>query len=454
MNDNQLVRPVPISGFTEWLPEVRQVELHWLDRIRAAFERYGFCSIETPSVEALDVLVAKGETSQEVYTLRRLQADANDASDARLALHFDLTVPFARYVAQHFNDLVFPFKRYQIQRVWRGERPQEGRYREFTQCDIDVINIDDVPLHFDAELPRIVHEVLTGLDLPTWTLNINNRKVLQGFYEGLGITDPLAVIRIADKIDKIGIDGVGERLRDRLGLGTAQVAGCLDLAQIRSASPSVVDDIARLGPNSELLTKGLDELACVLDGLSDLPTGSVVADLSIARGLDYYTGTVYEGKFTSWPKYGSICSGGRYADLAGSYIRRELPGVGLSIGLTRIFAKLVAEGLIAPTVSSPSQVLVVIPNDDRRVDAIRTAAQLRGRGINTELYHQSDKVGKQIRYASRKGIPAVWFPPFEPGKSHEVKDLVTGEQTTADPATWTPRSRSVGSGSGHSQGQC
>ncbi|MDQ4093480.1 MAG: ATP phosphoribosyltransferase regulatory subunit, partial [Actinomycetota bacterium] len=213
MSDQQLVRPAPISGFPEWLPEVRRVELQWLDKIRQTFERYGFCSIETPSVEALDVLVAKGETSHEVYTLRRLQAEAgDDGSDARLGLHFDLTVPFARYVAQHFNDLVFPFKRYQIQRVWRGERPQEGRYREFTQCDIDVINVDQVPLHFDAELPRIIHEILTGLRLPAWSLNINNRKILQGFYQGLGIGDPLAVIRIADKIDKMGTGGVGTLL--------------------------------------------------------------------------------------------------------------------------------------------------------------------------------------------------------------------------------------------------
>ena len=439
MSDQQLVRPAPISGFTEWLPEVRLVELHWLDRIRSTFERYGFCSIETPSVEALEVLAAKGETSQEVYTLRRLQADPKDTSDARLALHFDLTVPFARYVAQHFNDLVFPFKRYQIQRVWRGERPQEGRYREFTQCDIDVINVDDVPLHFDAELPRIVHEVLTSLDLPAWTLNINNRKVLQGFYEGLGITDPLAVIRVADKIDKIGVNGVGQQLRDLLNLDEKQVTACLELAQIRGTDASVVDYIARLGVKSELLAEGLDELAYVLDALSDLPAGSVIADLSIARGLDYYTGTVYEGKFTEWPTYGSICSGGRYANLAGSYIRRNLPGVGLSIGLTRIFAKLVAEGRITTTVSSPSEVLVVIPSDDRRGEAIQTAAQLRARGINTELYHQTDKVGKQIRYANRKGIPAVWFPPFEEGKPHEVKNLLSGEQTEADPATWSPR---------------
>lgn len=436
MGDQQLVRPVPISGFPEWLPEVRRLELQWLDRIRQTFERYGFCSIETPSVEALDVLVAKGETSQEVYTLRRLQADAGDDNDARLGLHFDLTVPFARYVAQHFNDLVFPFKRYQIQRVWRGERPQEGRYREFTQCDIDVINVDQVPLHFDAELPRIIHEILTGLRLPAWSLNINNRKVLQGFYQGLGIGDPLGVIRIADKIDKIGTGGVGTLLASELGLHPEQVTACLDLAQIRGTDTSVIDDITRLGSKSDLLSEGLDELAFVLDSLSDLPVGSVVADLSIARGLDYYTGTVYEGKFADWPHYGSICSGGRYENLTGSFIRRNLPGIGLSIGLTRIFAKLVAEGLLQTGPSSPSDLLVVIPSDQRRPHAVATAAALRARGFNTELYHQPDKLAKQIRYASRKGIPFVWFPPFEDGKPHEVKDMASGDQCEAHPATW------------------
>ena len=439
MSDQQLVRPAPISGFPEWLPEVRRVELQWLDGIRQTFERYGFCSIETPSVEALEVLVAKGETSQEVYTLRRLQAEAgddNDGSDARLGLHFDLTVPFARYVAQHFNDLVFPFKRYQIQRVWRGERPQEGRYREFTQCDIDVINVDQVPLHFDAELPRIIHEILTGLRLPAWSLNINNRKVLQGFYQGLGISDPLGVIRVADKIDKIGTGGVETLLASELGLQTEQVAACLDLAQIRGTDMSVIDDVIRLGSKSDLLTEGLDELAFVLDSLSDLPTGSVVVDLSIARGLDYYTGTVYEGKFADWPYYGSICSGGRYENLAGSFIRRKLPGIGLSIGLTRIFAKLVAEGLLQTGPSCPSDVLVVVPHDQRRPHAVTTAAQLRTRGFNTELYHQPDKLAKQIRYASRKGIPFVWFPPFEDGQPHEVKDMASGDQREADPATW------------------
>lgn len=436
MTDQRLVKPLPISGFPEWLPEVRLVEQHWIDTIRRKFEQYGFCSIETPSVEALEVLTAKGETSNEVYALRRLHADPSDDSDARLGLHFDLTVPFARYVAAHIGDLVFPFKRYQIQRVWRGERPQEGRYREFTQCDIDVINPDHVPLQFDAELPRIVHEILTELALPAWTININNRKVLQGFYEGLGITDPTAVIRITDKLDKIGPDGVSELLSAQLGLADEQVTACRDLAQIRGGDSSIVEEIGRLGVKSDLLSEGLDELGFVLDSLTDLPAGSVCADMSIARGLDYYTGTVYEAKFVDWPSYGSISAGGRYEDLTGSFIRRSLPGVGLSIGLTRIFAKLLSEGLLPTGPSCPSDVLVIVPNADRRTHAASTATELRRRGFNVELYHQPDKVGKQVRYASRKGIPFVWFPPFEDGKPHEVKDLGSGEQVVADPTTW------------------
>ncbi|MGF7238771.1 MAG: histidine--tRNA ligase [Frankia sp.] len=438
VTEQQIVRPTPISGFPEWLPEVRRVELRWLDTIRAGFERYGFCSVETPSVESLDVLASKGETSQEVYTLRRLQADSDDHSDARLGLHFDLTVPLARYVAAHFNDLVFPFKRYQIQRVWRGERPQEGRFREFTQCDIDVINVDSVPAHFDAELPRVVHEIFTELALPARTIRINNRKVLQGFYEGLGIGDPLSVIRVADKIDKIGSDGVARALSDDLGLTADQVAACLALAAVRGSDAAVVEEVTRLGAKSDLLSEGLDELSFVLTELADLPTGAVVADFSIARGLDYYTGTVYETTFDSFPGFGSICSGGRYDDLAGSFIRRHLPGVGISIGLTRIFAKLVLEGLIESAGSAPSDVLVVIPSDARRAQALATARLLRTRGFNVETYHQADKLAKQVRYASRKAIPYVWFPPFEDDRPHEVKSMTGGDQAAADPATWTP----------------
>lgn len=437
MAEDRILKPVAISGFPEWLPQVRLVEQQWLDRIRAAYERYGFCSVETPSVEALEVLMSKGETSQEVYTLSRLQADPGAANEARLGLHFDLTVPLARYVAQHFNELVFPFKRYQIQRVWRGERPQEGRFREFTQCDIDVINPEQVPLHFDAELPRIVHEVLTDLDVGRFTLGVNNRKVLQGFYEGLGITDPLGVIRIADKLDKIGADAVAKLLGDELGLTENQIKACLDLAQVRGGA-RVVGDIAGLGSGGALLDEGLNELEFVLSELADLPEGSVVADLSIARGLDYYTGTVYEGKLLDAPGFGSICSGGRYDDLAGTFIRRHLPGIGMSIGLTRIFAKLVADGAITGDRLSPADVLVVIPSEDRRAEAMAVAGTLRSRGVKVETYHAADKLKKQLTYGSRKQIPYIWFPPFEDGKPHEVKDMAGGGQAEADPATWEP----------------
>jgi histidyl-tRNA synthetase len=440
MTDERFVKPQPVSGFPEWLPEVRLVELQWIDRIRSAFERYGFCNVETPSVEPIGVLTAKGETSQEVYMLRRLQASETDSSDSALGLHFDLTVPFARYVAQHLNDLVFPFKRYQIQRVWRGERPQEGRYREFTQCDIDVINAEHVPLAFDAELPRIIHEVLTSLSLPAWTININNRKVLQGFYEGLGVSDPISVIRAVDKLDKIGADGVRAQLVGAVGLTDSQASACLDLAGIKGSDRTVVDRVEALGVKSDLLTEGLGELAFVLDALADLPSGTIVADLSIARGLDYYTGTVYEGKFVDWPNYGSICSGGRYENLAGSFVRRSLPGIGMSIGLTRIFAKLVAEGLLSTGPKSPTTVLVIIPSAEQVVAAHATAATLRRRGINTEVYHQTDKLNRQLRYASRKAIPYVWFPPFDVDSSHEVKDMTTGNQHRADPAEWAPSS--------------
>ena len=438
MSDQRVVRPTPISGFPEWTPQVRAVEQRWLDHIRAGFESFGFASVETPSVENLDVLMAKGETSQEVYTLHRLQADAKDDSDARLGLHFDLTVPFARYVAQHFNELTFPFKRYQMQRVWRGERPQEGRFREFTQCDIDVINVDSVPLHFDAELPRIVHRVLSGLDIPDWTLNVNNRKVLQGFYEGLGVKDPIAVIRAVDKLHKIGDEGVRRILLDE-GLSTEQIDPCLSLARVKGEGDHVVARVRELGVSSELLDEGLEELAFVMNDLADLPEGDVVADLSIARGLDYYTGTVYEASFDDDPGYGSICAGGRYENLAGQFIRRRLPGVGISIGLTRIFAKLVAEGRIEGGRVCPTDVMVVVPSTERRAEALRTGALLRERGFNTEVFHSTSKVGKQIQYASKKGIPFVWFPPFEEGGDHEVKDMEQGGQTVADPATWDPR---------------
>jgi len=426
-----------VSGFPEWLPEQRMVELKWMDDIRRIFESYGFCSIETPSVEEIEALLAKGEADKEIYAVKRLQMD-NQADEPRLGLHYDLTVPLARYVAEHFHDLVFPFKRYQMQRAWRGERPQEGRYREFYQCDIDVINLDQVPLHFDAEMPAIMYDILCRLEVGDFQIRVSNRKILEGYFRGLEIEETISAIRLVDKLDKIGEDGVLSLLQADLALPREVALRCLALASIRTTDLSFVERVRALGVESDLLNKGLEELAFVMDALHTLPKGTLLADLSIARGFDYYTGTVYEGKLLEFPTYPSICSGGRYDNLAGAFINRKLPGVGMSLGLTRIFAKLVAEKRLRVGPKCPTQVLVIFPRAERREETARTANLLRERGLNVEMYHSPGKIAQQMRYASRKGIPYVWFPPFEDGGRHEVKDLASEKQEIADPATWSP----------------
>ena len=426
-----------VSGFPEWLPEQRMVELKWMDDIRRIFESYGFCSIETPSVEEIEALLAKGEADKEIYAVKRLQMD-NQADEPRLGLHYDLTVPLARYVAEHFHDLVFPFKRYQMQRAWRGERPQEGRYREFYQCDIDVINLEQVPLHFDAEMPAIMYDILCRLEVGDFQIRISNRKILEGYFRGLEIEETISAIRLVDKLDKIGEDGVLSLLQADLALSREVALRCLALASIRTTDLSFVERVRALGVESDLLNKGLEELAFVMDALHTLPKGTLLADLSIARGFDYYTGTVYEGKLLEFPTFPSICSGGRYDNLAGAFINRKLPGVGMSLGLTRIFAKLVAEKRLRVGPKCPTQVLVIFPRAERREEVARTANLLRERGLNVEMYHSPGKIAQQMRYASRKGIPYVWFPPFDDGGRHEVKDLASEKQEIADPATWSP----------------
>lgn len=427
-----------ISGFPEWLPEQRLVELKWMDIIRRVFESYGFCSIETPSVEEIEALLAKGETDKEIYAVKRLQAD-DEVKEPRLGLHYDLTVPLARYVAEHFHDLVFPFKRYQMQRAWRGERPQEGRFREFYQCDIDVINLDQLPLHFDAEMPAMMYDILSRLEVGNFQIRISNRKILEGYFRGLGIEDTISAIRIVDKLDKIGEEGVLSLLQSNMALSGETARRCLALAYIRTSDLSFVEQVRVLGVESDLLNEGLEELAFVIGALQGLPGGTVLADLSIARGFDYYTGTVYECKLLEFPTYPSICSGGRYDNLAGEFINRRLPGVGISLGLTRLFAKLVTENRLRVGPKCPTQVLVVFPRPERREEAVRTAALLRERGLNVEMYHTPGKIGPQLRYASRKGIPYVWFPPFEDGGVHEVKSMASEKQEVADPASWHPQ---------------
>jgi histidyl-tRNA synthetase len=435
---DKIYRPRSISGFPEWLPEQRLVEQQWMDIIRRCFESYGFCSIETPSVEELDVLTAKGEIDKEIYTIQRLHQEEGDSTESRLGLHFDVTVPFARYAAQHFNDLVFPFKRYQMQKVWRGERPQEGRFREFYQCDIDVINVDSLPLHFDAELPAVVHDILHQLGVGPVALHISNRKILEGYLRGLAIGDPVPVIRILDRLDKIGAAGVQKMLVESLNMPAPLAEKCLALATICTPDYGFVEQVRALGVQHEILDQGLQELAFVMRELAHLPSGAALADLAIARGFDYYTGTVYEGRLVDYPGFGSVVAGGRYEDLAGRFINKKLPGVGISIGLTRLFSKWLAEGKLTIGAKSPTQILVAFPAEERRDLVHDTARKLRARGFNVEMYHSPVKISRQLTYAVKKAIPYVWFPPFEDGQDHEIKDMIQGRQYHADPGQWLP----------------
>jgi histidyl-tRNA synthetase len=426
-------RPAPLSGFPEWLPADRIVEQHVLDTVRRVFELHGFASIETRAVEPLEQLLRKGEIDKEVYVVRRLHGSDGDA-DA-LALHFDLTVPFARYVLQNAGHLEFPFRRYQIQKAWRGERPQEGRFREFTQADIDIIGRDTLAFHHEVEVALVMAEVFRELPCPPAVILVNNRKLAEGFFLGAGATDPAAALRAVDKLDKIGPDKVAALLESEAGLSPDGARLCLAMAGIRSADTSFVDQVRALGVSHELLDQGLAELAAVVGAAAERAPGAVVADLKIARGLDYYTGTVYETQLVGYESVGSVCSGGRYDALA-SDGRATYPGVGISLGLTRLMSILVGRGLVTASRSVPSAVLVAVTDEDRRTAAEEVATALRSRGISTEVAPRADKFGKQIRYADRRGIPFVWFTDTDEG--HAVKDIRSGQQMGADPATWEP----------------
>jgi histidyl-tRNA synthetase len=437
---SKIYKPQPISGFPEWLPDTRALELKWLDHIRKVFESYGFANIETPAIEVLDVLAAKGEVENEIYGLQRLKADDKDKSDARLALRFDNTVPFARYAAQHFNELSFPFKRYQIQKVWRGERPQEGRFREFYQCDIDVINPENLPLHFDAEVVLIIEEILKGLNIPPYTIKINNRKILDGYLQGIGMGEErFMAFRILDKLDKISADGVFKELTETLKVSPAIANRALEIMTIKGRDKSVIDQVRALNVTHPMLDEGIDELSYVIDSLGDFANSSILIDLSIVRGLDYYTGTVYETKLNDFPNYPSIVGGGRYADLAGSYINKRLPGVGISIGVTRLFSKLLNEKLLTQTPRpSPTDILITQADEMQRGAALKLAQQLRQRGFNVEVYHAATKMDKQLIYANKKQIPYVWFLPNAESTDHQVKNMLTKQQDKVDPVTWKP----------------
>ncbi len=438
MSTPKAAKVMPLSGFPEYLPAERLAEQYVLDVIRRTFELHGFASIETRAVEPIERLVGSGEDAdKEIYGVHRLAArsDERGGSDAELGLHFDLTVPFARYVVENAGKLAFPFRRYQIQKVWRGERPQEGRYREFTQADIDIVDAGELSPHFEAEVPLVVAEIFRQLPIGDFRIQVNNRKIPEGFYLGIGLTDVVGTLRIVDKLDKIGPDKVAALLVEA-GATPEQAKQCLALAGIRTEDLSFVEQVRALGVQHPTLDEGLAALAAVIGTGLDLAPGTLVADLRIARGLDYYTGTVYETQLVGHESYGSVCSGGRYDSLATDG-RTTYPGVGISIGVSRLLGLVIGRWGLTATRSTPTVVLVALTDEDGRGDALRTASALRARGIATEVAPRADRFGKQIRYADRRGIPYVWFPGAA-GASDEVKDIRSGDQVAVDAATWAP----------------
>jgi histidyl-tRNA synthetase len=403
-----------MPGVLELLPLDQIAFQRMLDTIRRNYERFGFLPVETPVIEYSDVLLTKtgGETERQVYFVQST-GSLEQGEKPELALRFDLTVPLARYVAEHEHDLSFPFRRYQMQRVYRGERAQRGRFREFYQCDIDVIGKDGLSVRYDAELPAVIYSVFRELNIGAFTIQLNNRKLMRGFFESLGVADPeqqTLVLREVDKLDKRGADYVRDTLTgDAFGL-SAEVAGkILDFVQVRSTS--LQDAFARLdalGPGPESMEQGRAELKEVLGLIRDfgVPESHFALNLSIARGLDYYTGTVYETTLNDYPQIGSICSGGRYENLAGQYTKSRLPGVGISIGLTRLYWQLREAGLIN-TARSTVDVLVTQMDEAQLPAYLALASELRGAGIATEVVLEGGKLGKQFKYADRAGIRFV-----------------------------------------------
>ena len=433
-----MAKPTRLSGFPELLPSGRVIEQYVLDVARQVFELHGFLSLETRAVEPIENLQS-GEIAKEIYVLRRMHA-ADGEADPGLGLHFDLTVPFARYVLENSAQLEFPLRRYQIQKVWRGERPQDGRFREFTQADIDVVGSSSLAFHHEIEMAVVMSTLLAKLPIPPAIIQVNNRKLAEGFYLGVGATDTQGVLRAIDKLDKIGADRVRVLLETEAELTPEAAVKCIQLASIKTPDASFVDQVRALGVQNDLLDEGLSELAAVVTGANAERPGSVVADLRIARGLDYYTGTVYETQLVGFESVGSISSGGRYDNLA-SDGKQSYPGVGISLGVSRLVSVLIGRDLVSVSRTVPSAVLVAVTDEASRPASELVARQLRNRGISCEVAPSADKFGKQIRFADRRGIPFVWFPGAAQGESLEddtVKDIRTGDQVPADATKWAP----------------
>ena len=443
-----MIKPRTPPGVLELLPRDQIAFQQMLDVIRRNFERFGFLPVETPVFELSEVLLTKsgGETERQVYFAQSTGALQNAAAEGddglpELALRFDLTVPLARYVAEHEHELSFPFRRYQMQRVYRGERAQRGRFREFYQCDVDVIGKDALSVRFDAELLAVIHAVFSELAIGDFTIQLNNRKLMRGFFESLGVADAerqTLVLREVDKLDKRGADYVRETLvSEAFGLSPEAAGKVLDFVQVRSESHTdAIAKLQALGGGNAALEQGVAELIQVLELVRALgvPEKNYAINLSIARGLDYYTGTVYETRLDATPQIGSICSGGRYENLASHYTKSTLPGVGISIGLTRLFWQLREAGLI-DTAESTVQVLVSQMDESRLPLYLAIANELRLAGINTEVQLEPKKLGKQFQYASRAGIRFV----VVVGEDEEARGVVSVKDLRREEQFETPR---------------
>ena len=420
--------PRTLSGFMELLPQPQQQMERMMEILRQTYSLYGFTPLDTPVIEASEVLLAKGggETEKQIYRFQK--------GDADLALRFDLTVPLAKYVALHGGELSFPFRRYQIGKVYRGERAQRGRFREFYQADIDVIGDGKLDITNEAEIPSIIYQTFTRLGLQRFQIRVNNRKILNGFYAMLGLTEQSGdIMRTVDKLDKIGADKVRQLLLSDCGLTDAQAEEILKFIAITGENRQVLAALGGYTGRSDLFDQGLSELNTVVKYLADfgVPEEYFAVDLTIARGLDYYTGTVYETTLLDHPEIGSVCSGGRYDNLAEYYTDRQLPGVGISIGLTRLFYVLGEQGMLNPDLPTAPADVLVIPMTEDLAPAVSLSTKLRAAGIRTQLYTEQKKFKAKMSYADRLGVPYVIFLGDDEIAAGLVacKDMASGEQT-------------------------
>ena len=421
-------KPRTLSGFMELLPRRQQQFERMAELLRKSYSLYGFTPLDTPIIEASEVLLAKagGETEKQIYRFTK--------GDSDLSLRFDLTVPLAKYVALHYAELSFPFRRFQIGKVYRGERAQRGRFREFYQADIDVIGDGKLDIVNEAEIPAIICQTFTALGLNRFQIRVNDRKILNGFYAMLGLTDKAGdVMRTVDKLPKIGPDKVRELLTgEETGLTGDQADEILKFISITGSNKEVIDSLEAYRGRHDLFDQGLDELSTVVKylGAFGVPEDKFAVDLTIARGLDYYTGTVYETFMTDHPEIGSICSGGRYDNLAEYYTDKQLPGVGISIGLTRLFYVLEEQGCLNEALNTAPADVLILPMTGDLSPAIAFATRLREAGIRTQLYTEQKKFKQKMSYADKLGIPFAAFlgdDEIAQGKV-SLKDMSTGEQ--------------------------